>query len=189
MGQHVPEDGCDPPHHSHACDLGAATCFDPAIPGTHPGIVLEEVQDQLSQDEPRDLAPFFGDGPQSFLRLARVATAGSQAEVIGQAAWTREAFDRTDPTGQSQAAVVADTRCGHQDLGRIDHFTLFLVTSALDDLGVHLGNLLLPDSPFLQQHVHFEAIHLGQFERFQPAAAKLGLKGLGGIVPYPIVAV
>lgn len=60
--QHVPEDGRDSAHHGHASDLRPTTLFDPPIPGPHLGILLQKVQDQLPQDEPRDRAALLGDG-------------------------------------------------------------------------------------------------------------------------------
>ena len=62
ISQHVPEDGRDSSHHSHSSDLRPTTLFDPSIPGPHLGILLQEVQHQLPQDEPRDRAALLGDG-------------------------------------------------------------------------------------------------------------------------------
>ena len=51
----------------------------------------------LPQDKSRDLAAFFGDRAESILYIARVAAAGSQPKVVGQAARPPEALDGADP--------------------------------------------------------------------------------------------
>ena len=70
VSQHVPKDGRDSSHHRHASDLRTATQLDSSIPLSHLRILLQEVQHQLTQDEPRDLAAFFGDRTESVLDVA-----------------------------------------------------------------------------------------------------------------------
>ena len=64
--------------------------------------------------------------PNRSCRIAGVATSWSQPEVVRQAPRTRETFDRTDTTRQRQAAIVADSRRGHQDLCRVENLRLAL---------------------------------------------------------------
>ena len=79
--------------------------LDPAEPEPHPGILPQHVQHHLSEQEPGQRAAFLGDRAQPLRDFSRVAAAGRQSPVIGQAARMLEAPDVADPTGQPQRRV------------------------------------------------------------------------------------
>ena len=185
----MPKNRRDSPHHCHASDLRTTTQLDPSIPHAHFWIVLQEVQNQLSQDESSDLAAFLGDRSEAVLGIARVTAAWGQPKVVRQAARSRKAFDGTDPAGQGETTVVAHAGSRHQKLCGAEDLTWFDFTGSFGNLFVQLGNLLVASLPFLKQHLHLQSIDFRQLEFCQPATASLRLKGLGGIVPDQIVAV
>ena len=142
----MPKNCRDASHDCHPGDLRTATHLDPAVPVSHFRITLQEMQNQLSQDKAGDLAALFGDRTQSILRLAGVATSGSQAEVVGQAPRTRKTFDGPDSTRQRQATVMADARRGHEELGRVENVAWLLVTCSFGDFFIPCGQNTEPDS-------------------------------------------
>ena len=91
---HVPYDRRQPTHYRHPRDLRSPTPLDPPIPGLHPRVASQDVQDHLAEDEPRHGAALFGDRAEPVGCLARVAAAGRQAPVVRQARRPRKPFDR-----------------------------------------------------------------------------------------------
>ena len=108
---------------------------------------------------------------------------------VRQAPRTWETFDGTDTARQHQGATMADSRRGHKDLCRADNLAWLSVIRAFDGSFIHLGNLLVPGCPFLQEHIHFQPIEFRQFDSLEPATAGLSLKRLGQVVPNQIMAV
>ena len=102
---HVPDDRRQPTHHRHPGDLRAPPLLDPPIPGLHLRVASQHVQHHLAEDEPRHRAALLGDRAEPVGRVARVAAAGRQAPIVGQAPRPRKPLDRADPRGQRQAAV------------------------------------------------------------------------------------
>ena len=147
--EHVPENSRNSSHDGDTRDLRTPAPFDSAIPFLQLRITLQKVQDQLPQDEPCDLAAFFGDRTQPILHVARVTATGRYPKVVRQTARPRETFDGTDPARQRQSAVVAHTGSGHQDLCWAKDLTWFDLTCSLGNLFVNLGDLFIPSLPFL----------------------------------------
>lgn len=92
MREHVPEDRGDSTHDRHTSNFRSTTQLDSPIPLSHFGIILEDVQYQLSEQKSSELAPLLGYRTQPILRLTGVSTAWRQPEIVGQTAWSREPF-------------------------------------------------------------------------------------------------
>ena len=90
-------------------------------------------------------------------------------------------FDRTDPRDDHQRAVRAAPRDRGQRLRR-----RVLFVTVFDPL-VELLELLFPQFPLRQQLVHFQPVHLREFEFSQPAANRPRLKRFRRLLPRQVV--
>jgi hypothetical protein len=150
--EYVPENRGQAAHHRHASDFGSPPASNACVPGSDFPIVSQNVQDQLSQEKSGDLAALFRDRTQTVRLFARVAAAGRDAPVVGQAPWPGKPGNRVDATRKGEAHKRVHTWDGHQQQRQ------GVVLTALPDSLLQISDLLIVQIPARQQVIHHHTV-------------------------------